>query len=83
MSRVEVSLTPLGTKVRIRLQSKVLCPDMNTELRNSFTLDYNDLLCKRVFGSYRAAKKFCAGSMARTKVVTLSNLGYDRCDKRI
>jgi hypothetical protein len=37
MSRVKVSLTPLGTKVRIRLQGKFLCPDMNTELRNSLT----------------------------------------------
>jgi hypothetical protein len=83
MSRVKVSLTPLGTKVRIRLQGKVLCPDMNTELRNSLTIDCNDLICKRVFGSYEASKKFCAGSKSKTKVVTLSDLGYDQCDKRI
>ena len=83
MSRVKVSLTPLGTKVRFRLQGRILCTHIGTELRNSFTLDYNDTICKRVFGSYGAAKRFCAGSRSKTKVVTLSDLGYDSCDKRI
>ena len=77
---IEVTLIPLGNKIKYRLTGKVYCNRQNSELQNSGTFLVDDLVWNAVFGSRIKTKKFIKNNRTVKKVMPISYLGYERCD---
>lgn len=78
--KAEVTLTPLGSKIRYRLTGNVFCQRQNTILRNSATFTSDDLVWNAVFGDRIAVKKFLKRNKTIKMVINLNQLGYKPCD---
>jgi len=81
--RCQVTLVPLGSRIRYRITGRVFCSIMNKQIANSQTYDKTDLVWRRVFGSTRGVALFVKRGKSVKRVIQLDTLGYDSCDKVI
>jgi hypothetical protein len=77
-----VTLTPVnGEQIRYVVRGNVICTRINNMvLTNQLTLGKNDLVWKRVFGKDEL-NIFLSRGQTIKKIVSLSQLGYDQCDR--
>ncbi len=79
--KVRVLLTPMGDRIKFQVVGRVFCGRSGGELRNSGTYPCDDGLWFSVFGSERERDRFLKRDRRISRVLGLSDLGYDPCDQ--
>lgn len=77
---VEVTLTPLGDKIKWRIRGKVYCERNRHFLLNSMTWSKEDLAWNQILGGPLQTKKFLDRNRVVTRVVPITALGFSYCD---
>lgn len=81
MKRAKIELTPLGNKLKFRVQGKVICKNEGV-IRKSLTIDRTDQVSISIFGSQRKVDAFLKKNRKINKVVDMvSALHYSSCDR--
>lgn len=81
MKRAKVELTPLGNKLKFRVQGKVVCERQGGILK-SLTIDRTDRVAISIFGSQRNVDAFLKKNRKINKVVDMeAALHYSSCDR--
>ena len=76
----EVTLTPMGSKIKYRISGRVHCQKMRKDVRNSGTYSVRDGVWKAVFGTKDAMNRFIKANRPIVRTMDISKLGYDFCD---
>ncbi len=79
--RVRVCLTPLGQRIKYRIVGTVYRTRQGTSLPNSRTLDRDDLVWVNIFGSLTEVQRFIHRNRSQIRIVALTEMGYDACDR--
>lgn len=79
--KAKVEFTPLGDKIKFRVAGNLQCAhNRPNAMRKSITISKEWAQWIDIFGSKDQVNKFLKRNRKITKVVPLTNLGYDYCE---